>query len=126
MYKIIVESKKIDRKLHLRTLCVIFYEIDKEKYQVLSIIHKRQRLSIRELISLYNSRFTERQKKERIYRWTALLEQVGLIRRYTKDTLSINNEKYIQALKDSRLRDDTINIFKEYLVMIEIEGLNNE
>lgn len=115
--KLIIESQLFGEEIHQRALRSVIYEIDENKFQLLDVIKDNSPILYNEFISMMYDVIlapSKRQKRERIKKWLAILQQVGLIYR-TQEKIMLNVENYLRTKFDRDLKNKNLNSFKKCL-----------
>lgn len=114
--KLILESQIISEDLYHRVLRAVAYEIDKNIFQFLEIIKKYYSIYLEEFIDInLIDAPSKKQKKERIWHWLSILQQVELIN-YNSEKITINEENYRQTLEEVNVDLKNIDSFETFLL----------
>jgi len=118
--RIIVESESLDNAFHGRALRAVVFETDRNIFQFTDIIRNAPIPLDHLLDSLDAEDLSYRSRNERVRKWGAILEQVGLITN-SNGQLSINPLEYNQVLLDVDIKQKNTTTFRKHLFDASLE-----
>jgi len=121
--KLLIENQNVDAELNRRISRAVIYEIDQSIFHFVDLIKNLLKVTVENIIPLSKETFPYQQKRERIKKWLSILKQVELIASSSsgillndKETISLNEQKLAQTLKDSDMTLKDREVFKEYFL----------
>ncbi len=121
--KLIIESELTSKNLHQRVLRAVIYEIDQNMFQFIDVLKKNDPITTQNFFQIMNTIIdapSEKQKRERINHWLAVLTKVELINRDAQN-ITLNQSEYNQTLSDIKIDYKNVGDFKKYLFDVYFE-----